>query len=677
PIVSNHLPLDRLIEPLRRCAQRDRHRVLVVLESPAEGWCRAFAADRQLPFIAASDRSDRADRITGLLGQEFETLVHETSERLDGGLLAALAGTVKAGGVMVLGVPFRVSESAADGMSSMFNRRFCRLLLELQLLFPDKVHLLASAASPARANSHAVLRSPESAMAPALHCAESEQTALLELARDYLLKHPRGSITITGRRGRGKSALLGRIAEWLIDRQIPVTVTASRRTSVTSVNRHSRHIIRFRAADEACRSGTGVLLVDEAGSLPIDTLIGFSTHHDQVIYCTTVEGYENAGRAFEIRFQQALKRTQVQCLALTPVLPWRWAPEDPLESLVDTLLLARVGQDIGLPDDCLPKAAEATNAEPARTAAAETMTVEAVDAAVANCRARQLTRTELADDEALLRAVFGLLRDTHYQTSATDLQHLLDAPDLQVWVLEHDRRIKAALLAIGEGSLPVPVHEAIVSKQRRLPNQLLPQLLAQCANDPQVLDRRYARIIRIAVASDCRRQGLGTRLLQHVEIELAMRPGVSAIGASFASDAGSLAFWQSNGYRRFHTGYRRNPRTGRQAVAVIKPFDATVARVAERAVDIHDDNQRCRQGQQSLPDTPLHDGSLLQRFARGERSVHDTYAALSRLGLRHALPLQYDGTLSRRRYESMLRKLVTDVIGQSVSTPDPQVDIRS
>ncbi len=79
-----------------------------------------------------------------MLGSEFDILIHETDELVDAGLLAALAGTVKAGGVLVLGLPFPLDLNEAASPISHFNQRFARLLSDMLLRFPAKVLRLKS-----------------------------------------------------------------------------------------------------------------------------------------------------------------------------------------------------------------------------------------------------------------------------------------------------------------------------------------------------------------------------------------------------------------------------------------------------------------------------------------------------------------------------------------------------
>ena len=72
---------------------------------------------------------------------------------------------------------------------------------------------------------------------------------------------------------------------------------------------------------------------------------------------------------------------------------------------------------------------------------------------------------------------------------------------------------------------------------------------------------------------ELRRHGLATALLANVTTR--MTTPVDAIGASFAADGHTIAFWKNQGYTEFHRGFRANPRTGRNAVAMLRSFDPT------------------------------------------------------------------------------------------------------
>lgn len=672
------------VSRLRKQADVDGHRALLVVENASTDYLDTAAKSINAPFLAARHSEDRVDRINAVLGREFDILVHETGEVIDAGLLAALAGTIRAGGILILGLPFGMSTSESNTAppcppQSRFNRRLARLLRQSHRMNPQKVaffdpendHKLAAELPETDISSgNTTLIDPPASPLPTdptitQSIAQQEQDALLLDAIKHLQRHPRGCITITGRRGRGKSALMGRIARSLHDKGLSVAMTSARRTALQSMQRHGADAV-FLPPDEVALSGCQVLLVDEAASLPIDTLTRFLQHHEQVVYCSTIEGYENAGRAFGIRFAEVLDQHHRQRLSLQPLSAWRWAAGDPLEAIVDTLLLTRHNQ---APES---RTEQAEGSAIASASHARSTREAHLRAPHQHLRVQRLRRDALIADEPLLASVFSLLRDHHYQTSASDISHLLDGPGLQIWVLEEHGDLCAALLLAIEGHIAPDLHEPILSKQRRVQHQLLPQLLAQSANQAAPLTHLMGRVIRIAVMPEKRRNGLGTQLLQNVVRRISVPDGhLSAIGASFAGDSSSIAFWNANGFRRFHTGFRRNPRTGTQAVAVLQAHEPELSASLQEAVRIHDDNQAYLSGEASSDGYDPTDIALLQRFARAQRSLVDTYAALSRLAKQHPLSLVTPPERSRREHESALRASVELVLQTGADSATP------
>ncbi len=625
----------------------------MVIENPPDGYLQTLATAIDAPFLAPEDSADRADRITDMLGREFDILVHETPASVDAGLLAALTGTIRAGGILILGL--RVSLTSAVQVptarpESRFQQRLGRLLLQCEQKHPGKISVISLAelaneddpAPDSPLSNIGIVPAGDNLPHKSAAC---EQDELLLAAIRHLQRYPDGCLTITGRRGRGKSALLGRIAHWLRQQGISVAMTAARRSALQSVEKQGV-VIPFLAASEAVDSGCRALLIDEAASLPIDTLTRYLQHHEHVIYCTTIEGYEQAGRAFDIRFAEVLDQQPREVLALHPRTAWRWASGDPLEEFIDTLLLTRHADTAK--HDSNPCAARSRDRVGKQTISVKP---DQPDLLI-----RRIDRDELVQNESLLTDVFSLLRESHYQTTASDISHLLDGPDLQIWVLEEQQEISAALLLAIEGNIDARLHEAVLCKQRRLPHQLLPQLLAQSANRTAPLKASMGRIIRIAVCPHRRRRGLGSRLLQELARTIALPVGsLSALGASFAGDCDKLDFWKANGFTHFHTGFRRNPRTGTQAVAVLRAFDASVDEALQRAARIHDDNRGWLAGTTlNTVEDPV-DEELLHRFASAQRSLADTYAAMCRLALQYPIKLSPTEGTSRRQHEAELR----------------------
>ena len=156
--------------------------------------------------------------------------------------------------------------------------------------------------------------------------------------------------------------------------------------------------------------------------------------------------------------------------------------------------------------------------------------------------------------------------------------------------------LAAALVGI-EAGLPRSLHAAVLARRRRPPHRLLPTLLGQSADSDVALSAACARVIRIAVHPDARRRGLGSRLLDAVVRDTT--EAVEAVGASFGADAATLAFWSDNGFSAFHRGFRRNPRSGRHSVAVLRAGSRRTARALAEAAAIHRDNRRAAEPRES------------------------------------------------------------------------------
>ncbi|MFK8077501.1 MAG: GNAT family N-acetyltransferase [Granulosicoccus sp.] len=661
-IVSNQGDLTRIISNRFTTDSRNPHRMLIVIELAPQLWLENYARSAQIKFISTDALADRADQISALLGQEHDILAHSVNEPMDAGLLAALAGTVTHNGVLLLSLPTSPvspakGEKFGNSMTSHFGARLSKLLTAAEKDHPVQIVLVR--VSEDRANSTpspiTVVQTTNSKhTSHHTTLAAQEQDQLLSQAYCHLTKSGRACISIVGKRGRGKTSLLARIANRIHASSGSYCITALNKTALGSFHQQTNHesTIHFQTPTAIPRRENQVVLVDEAANLPARVLHELLREHDKIVFCTTVEGYENAGRAFQNRFSKQLQEAFESPLFLKPVHPWRWREHDPLEQFIDHLVLNSPAQN---------ESEEQIDRE-------DPPALEAQDVQLI-----QITQSSLVSSERLLENVYGLLRDTHYQTNVKDLQHLLDGSDIQIWALrlaDATDIIAVAVVSI-EPSIDSSLHSAIVDKQRRLPHHLLAQLLAQCANNSLPLSKQLARITRISVRENFRRMGLGSKLLNAIEHQLLSSPNsderVDAIGASFAKDPVSVNFWQSNGYKEFHEGFRKNPRTALPSSAVLRSNNDDMNTVLQTAIDIHDDNQLWRKQfadssqyqQETLPEQVSDsDLRLLNQFIKGCRSAHDTFAAICRLGIRRNTSLKYDSKLSSRSQEKSIRQQV-------------------
>ena len=672
--VSNHAFFNTLIKNLAARAERQRVRAVAVIRSAPKNWLAEFAQRHNHEYLPEVSTTDRSDRISGLLGSERLSAVIQLNHKPDYGLLAAVAGTVRAGGVFIIGLPD--TKSTPESPTRSLNRliHLAKRTAEKHanhMVFVDYVPD-PGLTSSYMSSSSPLLQKPGNQRAYVNPLAAAEQDALLVQVYRHITAHARSHTVISGRRGRGKSTLMARLAAKLSQDGLNIKVTAMHESALSTYRELPGDTGHY-LSPESITKGAAVdaLMVDEAASFPIAHLEAYAKKCRHLVLSTTVEGYETAGRALALRVLPAADSTdnpanystgRQAILQLKPEHPWRWATNDPLEEFVDRLLLTHIPSG-------LPELESATPSDRKRL--------------VTQGEIRLIHRDELLADEALLANIHALLSSTHYQSGTKDLEHLLDATTVQLWVHQIDKHVTGVLLLEVEGFIDSRLHEAILAKRRRLKNQLLPQLLAQMANSTAALSSGYARVIRIAVTPALRRQGIASAMLKSVTLAIRSaackekddRPvnEIGAIGASFAGDEGSLNFWQSQGFVEFHRGFRANPRTGKAAVAVMRIIHdhPVCSAVLNRAVSIHNENVRSRLKTQQIslppslsdvkPDAHMStvtefDRVLLRRFAMGQRSLHDTTAAVHKVLSGMPSPMKNQPGESRKKYEKALRE---------------------
>jgi tRNA(Met) cytidine acetyltransferase len=309
--------------------------------------------------------------------------------------------------------------------------------------------------------------------------------------------------------------------------------------------------VRFVAPDELTRlaregtaGGAGArLLVDEAAAIPAALLGEWLRAFPRIAFATTVHGYEGSGRGFAVRFLPRLTREAPAWQGLHLGEPIRWAGDDPLEALVNRLLLL--------------------DAEPDEASFA------------ASAEWQRLSPAALAEDEPLLRSLFGLLVQAHYRTTPADLRRLLDGPGVGIGALmvrEAARELPVGVVLTGdEGGFDTGLAERVARGERRPRGHLMAQSLAAHAGCREALTTRLRRVVRIAVAASHRRAGLGRALIE-AEAERARRDGIDLLGASFGAEPELIAFWRALGFRTVRLGLTREAATGEHALMVACPL---------------------------------------------------------------------------------------------------------
>ncbi len=495
-----------------------------------------------------------------VLGQEFDAVVVDAWSGLNPDVLGAVAGTVHGGGVLVLLVP-KLSEWP------LFNDPEYTRLINIPYQTTDiKGRFLKRFSHVIASDSNITLLKQErnqllSSALPALHKKSNKvtsRTADQQRAIDAVIKVATGRrrrpIVLNADRGRGKSAALGMASAELFQQGVQrIIVTAPRKEAVAILFEHAASLfpepatkLVFIPPDELCQSKpqTDLLLVDEAAAIPVPMLENLLKKYSRIVFSTTVHGYEGTGRGFFLRFHKILDQRTPGWKTVHLKQPVRFDENDPVERFIFRALML-----------------DASYAP-----------IDQVDrASPNNSIVERINRDELVNDESMLSQLFGLLVFAHYRTRPNDLRHLLDAPNLSVYVLRHEGFIVATALVSQEGGLDGILSKAIYEGHRRVQGHLIPQSLAAHAGLVNAPELKCARIMRIAVHPELHGRGLGTQLLSEVT-KMAKVEGFDYIGASFGATCELIRFWGNSDYHPVHLGLKREHVSGSHAVMVLKPL---------------------------------------------------------------------------------------------------------
>ena len=561
--------------------QRRRWRALVWLYGPpdkarqqaqrlweAQTWQAPLwvGAEHETPVAACLPAGKARTR----LGAEHQLIVLDASgsQGLDPDALGALAGTVSAGGLLVIITPDNWGEQPDpdyarfadypwqwDSLSAHYLKRLAFQLTGESTIVRWKVG--GSLTLPRLS-----LRDLRATPFDDADCLTADQArtvnALVKLKR-------RRPLVITADRGRGKSAALGIACARLLQKSVTqLVVTAPRLSAVESLfarvvalcpqgqrlsparfelpNGSSLCFLAPDAlneqVDQARLGGSGsYLLVDEAAAIPAAMLAHWLAAFPRIAFATTVHGYEGSGRGFALRFREVLNRTAPQWRELPLDTPVRWSVGDPLEATIQTLLLLNAP---------LPEAHASTHCPTA---------------------SMLLTQAQLAKQRELLAKLFGLLVQSHYRPPPSDLRQLLDGPGTAIRTIIAAQEPQAVLVTREEGGFNAALAEQVARGERRPQGHLLAQSLAAHSGSREALTSRWRRVARIATHPERRREGLGRRLLEE-DIANARQQGVALYGATFGAEASLLRFWLALGFTPVRLGITRETATGEYAIMV-------------------------------------------------------------------------------------------------------------
>lgn len=474
-----------------------------------------------------------------LLGRSFDAVVIDLHDGVDADVLGQCHGMVWGGGALVLLAPDAAPMAGRERLAAHPYEPS-----DVGTHFWDRLerHLMAGAIEPTQP------------LAPPAHAitGSAEQRVVADALAARFTSADANLSVILADRGRGKSSGLGLAIRAALEArpELKVVVTAGQRSACAEVLRFcASDTVEYVAPVALSRRSDAldVIVIDEAAQLPVPLLRALVRAHptSRIAFASTARGYEGTGRGFVLRFVEWLEREARPLVHLSLATPIRWDEGDELERLIfDTLLL---------------------DAEPAKLEGMSAIDTEHV----------VLDRDTLAADERRLREFFGLLVHAHYRTTPSDLQRLLDAPNLQPHALLCGDRLVAATLIAREGRLPDEMSEDMARGRLRIRGHALPDTLISHSGRREVGPMEIIRSVRIAVHPELRRRGLGTRLIE--AIHATYTPDF--FGTIFGVTPELLRFRRAAGYELIRVGASRGVRTGEPSAVMMRPVSPAARRL--------------------------------------------------------------------------------------------------
>ncbi len=510
-----------------------------------------------------------------LLGTEQAALLFEAYSEFNVDAFAALSGTIPSGGLLVLSL----SQSLIE--KSPFCQRFIRHCLAKPHIFAiQQISTIADlndieiqlAKLPKASNPRHI-----AAQELPFGAKTEEQKLAVEQILGVVSGHRNRPLVITADRGRGKSTGLALAAATLIESITkPIVITAPHPDSVSVFfSQLAQHVpngvmsnkalsvadkqIKYVPIDVllANKVDCQLLLVDEAAGFPLPMLRQLRTMYSRIVFVSTIHGYEGAGRGFSHKFLAELKQAKVQSKHLHLNQPIRWGEHDQLEQLLFESLSLNA-QFVTLPASVV----------------APLVTVDF----------RMVTNDELVHNEAYLNEIFALLVSAHYQTKPSDLQLLLDDPNIRLLVAEQDSHIVGVCLMLVEGDIEKALVQDIDRSLRRIKGHFLPQSLLVHCSVKQAFDFSYWRIVRIAIHPQRQGEGLGCQLLSRAKLE-AKQANMDFIGTSFGANEPLYRFWSKNQFQCARLGFNKDAASGEHSALMLHSLNRTAANFQRQIID--------------------------------------------------------------------------------------------
>lgn len=389
-----------------------------------------------------------------------------------------------------------------------------------------------------------------------------EQGSAIESICKVAQGHRNRPLVLTADRGRGKSSALGLAAARLMTQGTRIIkVTALHIDNTEQIFNHAQrmlaipnptkneltyqgNVLSFKPIDELLKSeeNINIVLVDEAASLPIHMLIKLANKFPRIVFSSTVHGYEGSGRGFEMRFIKQLSLLKPGFKRTHMLQPIRWYKEDTLEQFWFNTMFHNEKN------------------------------IENNDSINQEINCQHISKMQLLNDRELLASLFKLLVDAHYQTSPDDLQRLLDAPEIECFILTTGNNLLGVAQIVKEGGEPIKeLVVGVANCSRRVKGHLVAQNITSYYNNMPFLLAQQWRISRIAIHPEHQRKGLGNQLIKYIE-QQAILQNIKFLTASFGCNADVLRFWQHSKFTLAKLSAKPEVSSGEHSGICIKPL---------------------------------------------------------------------------------------------------------
>ncbi|MFQ3250043.1 MAG: tRNA(Met) cytidine acetyltransferase [Glaciecola sp.] len=532
------------------------------------------------------------------LGTEYGLVIYNAFDGLKPNALYAIEGTIGMSGLLVMICPKLESwaeyEAKAQGIAFSYQSQHKKSLFISRMINcfmqDESVALLTSQSSHL---PFAFLQSTVKHDLVNEGLNEDQQAAFNGLLTAAQSKHSVG--LIRAKRGRGKSTLLGRLAFDLAssNSERPVYISAPHfnnaqraiqeyRALVKNIETESKskntsqdsdiNELKYIAPDQIFNlPQNSILLLDEAAAIAPSILLYACQNFKSTVMATTVAGYEGSGLGFNLRVLPKLEKLGLPLFPYELSIPMRWHEDDKLEHLFAKIFAP-------YPHDSASHSASHS----AQRDGSELIQKNRKSPAQQSSHFIHVDKIWLVQHEAILTQVFGLLIQSHYQTTPDDLMRILDAEDYFIFVLANTKQlsdleccVEAVAVVVEEGGweqdIDKIVIEGVLSAERRVKGHLVPQNLATALCDEWFIHAKSWRINRIAVLPEIRLLGRGKKLLQHIKL-VAQQNELEYLSTSFGLTSDLYNFWHSQAYSLNKIGARRDTSSGEHSGIMICPL---------------------------------------------------------------------------------------------------------